>query len=89
VPELSRFRGIVITMYPEPGIPHHNQHFHARYAESKAVYGIAPVALISGWMPGPQEALVVEWAEQHQSELKENWARLQRGERALPIDALP
>jgi len=76
-------------MYPEPGAPHHQPHLHARYAGSKAVYGIAPTALLSGWMPEPQEARIVHWAEQHQSELKENWARLQRGERALPIDALP
>jgi hypothetical protein len=29
VPEISRFFGIVIRMFAEPGAPHHTPHFHA------------------------------------------------------------
>ena len=37
MPELSRFYGIVIGMFPEPYIQHHRPHFHAYYADGSAV----------------------------------------------------
>jgi hypothetical protein len=76
-------------MYPEPGNPHHLPHFHARYSGMNAVYQIFPVSLLKGQMPGPQSTLIETWAKTHQQELADNWARLQRGESALPITPLP
>jgi hypothetical protein len=38
MPEISRFFGIVITMYHEDHAP---PHFHARYGESRARIAIA------------------------------------------------
>ena len=89
MPELSRFYGIVITMYPEPGARHRRPHFHARYSGSTAVYDFRHFHLLVGSMPAAQQERIVEWATIHQSELVQNWLRLQRGERPLPIDPLP
>jgi Domain of unknown function (DUF4160) len=75
-------------MYPEPRVPHHHPHFHARYGGSSAVYRISPASRITGTIPAPQEALVLAWAGAHEQELKENWARLHRGQSALPIPPL-
>jgi hypothetical protein len=75
-------------MYPEPGAPHHHQHFHARYAGSTAVYRISPITRLNGQISGSQEDLVLHWANMHQKELQRNWVRLQQGKTALPIAPL-
>ena len=38
MPELSRFHGIIIRMFLEPGAPHHLPHFYAYYGGAVAVY---------------------------------------------------
>ena len=80
MPELSRFFGIIIRMYTEPGVPHHCPHFHAYYQNYTAVYGIDPIEILSGELPRRQRRLVEAWAELHQGELLENWERLQAGQ---------
>lgn len=88
MPELSRFFGIIIRMFSEAGGPHHRPHFHAYYQGDVAVFGIEPVDLMAGELPRTQRRLVEAWAELHQAELLEDWARLQHGERPLPIAPL-
>ncbi len=46
MPQISRFFGIIITMYWEIDAPHHTPHFHVRYNEYQASYGIDPVTQI-------------------------------------------
>lgn len=46
MPELSRFFGIVIRMFSEPGSPRNVPHFHAYYQDEVAVLAIDPVDLI-------------------------------------------
>ena len=87
MPEISRFYGIVVRMYAEPGEPHHRPHFHVYYQQYAAVYGIDPVELIGGNLPRKQRRLVEAWAELHQGELQENWDRLQAGQ--LPYKIAP
>jgi hypothetical protein len=48
VPELSRFFGIIIRMFAEPGSPHHRAHFHAYYQDDVVIFSIDPVELIAG-----------------------------------------
>lgn len=73
MPEISRFLGIVITMY----FNDHNQpHFHVRYDEYRALIGIEPLELREGELPSRVLSLVMEWGEMHQSELMENWTAL-------------
>ena len=65
MPELSRFFGIVIRMFSEPGSPHHVPHFHAYYQDQMAVVAIDPVNIIAGELPQRQRRLVEAWAELH------------------------
>jgi Domain of unknown function (DUF4160) len=88
VPELSRFFGIIIRMFSEPGSPHHVPHFHAYYQEDVAIFSIQPVEMIAGALSGRQKRLVETWAELHQAELVEDWERLQEGLRPTPIEPL-
>jgi len=87
MPILSRFFGIVVTMYQEKG-QHERPHFHARYAEYKASIAIDPPVVMAGSLPRRQERLVLAWAELHQNELLENWRRLGEDEEMLTIAAL-
>ena len=88
MPELSRFYGIIIRMFSEPSERHHTPHFHAYYQEHVAVFGIAPVAHITGSIPQRQRRLVEAWAELHQDELLDDWNLLQQGRRPAPITPL-
>ena len=65
MPELARFFGIIIRMFYEPEVPHHNPHFHAYYQNEVAVYGLEPIELISGSLPKRQQRLAEAWAELH------------------------
>jgi hypothetical protein len=88
MPELSRFFGIVIRMFSEPGSPHHVPHFHAYYQNEVAVVAIDPVQIFAGALPLKQRRLVEAWAELHQSELATDWVLLQAGRKAAPIAPL-
>ncbi len=70
MPEVSRFFGIVISIYfREHGIPH----FHAKYGENRAVFSVADLKMIEGQLPKRVRALVLEWAFEHRNELLEDW----------------
>jgi hypothetical protein len=88
MPELARFFGVIVRMYVEAGGAHHLPHFHAYYGESVAIYRIDPLELVSGSLPRRQQRLVEAWAELHQSELLQDWDRLQDGRLPLPIAPL-
>jgi len=88
MPELSRFHGIIIRMFAEPSVSHHEAHFHAYYQEHAAVFTIRPVAMIAGSLPQRQQRLVEAWAELHQSELEADWRQLACGRAATPIKPL-
>jgi hypothetical protein len=69
VPEISRFLGIVITMfYRDHGPPH----FHASYGEYAATVSIREF-IVTGRFPKRALSLVTEWCELHEKELLENW----------------
>lgn len=70
MPEISRFLGIIITMYYSEHPP---PHFHVRYGEHKAVVGIDSLMVLQGGLPPRVLGLVVEWASQHQEHLRVNW----------------
>jgi len=74
MPEVSRFFGIIITLYYETGT-HQRPHFHARFGEYRASFTIDPPALLAGALPRRQQHLVLAWAELHQEELLANWDR--------------
>lgn len=77
MPELCLFYGIAIHMYDGDHSP---THFHARYGDEEAVVGIDSLAVIRGRLSPRANGLVVEWATQHQAELREAWNRAERHE---------
>lgn len=70
MPEISRFFGIVVTMYYNDHAP---PHFHVRYGGQKAIVGIDPVRPIEGALSPRVLSLVVEWATLHRAELAHDW----------------
>ena len=85
MPELSRFFGVIITMFYND---HQPPHFHARYAGRRAAIDIDSLAVLDGTLPPRVLGLVIEWATIHRDELGENW-RLARADRPLrPIAPL-
>lgn len=70
MPEISRFLGIVISMYFDE---HNPPHFHVSYNEHKAAIAIKTLNMVDGWLPARVRGLVEEWAELHQDELLVMW----------------
>jgi hypothetical protein len=82
MPEISRFLGIVIgILYRD----HDPPHFHAAYGEFEITVGIED-GIVKGEFPRRALALVLEWYQVHQNELRENWelARLRKPLRRIP-----
>ncbi len=57
---------------------HNPPHFHAEYNEYKASISIETLGLIEGKLPAKVMSLVVEWAQEHQDQLLENWNSIQK-----------
>ena len=75
MPEISRFLGIIIYMYFND---HHPPHFHAKYNEYRGKITINELQLIEGKLPKRVMALLLEWANNHRTELLENWETLKK-----------
>ena len=86
MPEISRFYGIVVQIYfgdhPPP-------HFHARYAGHAIKVDIETLSVIEGQIPARALGLVIEWAQLHQQELREAFARAANLEPPGKIAPLP
>jgi hypothetical protein len=85
MPTLSIFFGIVIRMYYDDHPP---PHFHAIYREHEAKIEIETLEIIEGKLPRRALGLVLDWAELHQQELRDNWVRGQEHESLSPIAPL-
>jgi hypothetical protein len=70
MPEISRFYGLIITLYVNE---HNPPHFHVRYAEYLAEVDIRTLEIINGSLPKRAYSLVLEWATEHREELMKNW----------------
>ncbi len=70
MPEISRFFGIIITMYYNDHAP---PHFHVRSGQQKALIDIQTLAILEGTLSPRTFKLVLEWATLHQAELLANW----------------
>ncbi len=88
MPLIASFQGINIYMYTEVDTPHHLPHFHAYYAEFIASFSVSPPVVLEGALPRRQTRFVLAWAELRQSELEENWRRVQNGEKPIKIAGL-
>ena len=72
MPEISRFLGIVISMYFDE---HNPPHFHVRYNEYRASMDIKNLNVIAGLLPAKVRGLVEEWAELNRDELLTMWEK--------------
>jgi hypothetical protein len=68
MPTISVFYGIIILMYHRDHAP---PHFHVFYQGREAKIVIENLQLMTGRLP--RRALVLDWAELHQNELRDNW----------------
>ena len=84
MPEISRFFGIIITMYHDEHPP---PHFHARYGRQGVVVRISDGA-VPGKLPPRALGLVLEWWSIHQEDLVENWQLLSEGKKPKSIQGL-
>lgn len=72
MPEIYRFLGIVITMYPLKK-EHNPPHIHARFGNFKAKFNINTLEIIDGKMPNKKALLIKEFIEYHKDELLKMW----------------
>ena len=67
---------------------HNPPHFHAEYNEFRASISINNLGLIEGKLPSKVMSLVVDWAQDHQEELQENWNSIKETGNYHKIDPL-
>lgn len=84
MPEISRFFGIVIGMFPREHPP---PHFHAVSGDYHITVDIES-GTVKGQFPRRALRLVLEWRELHRDELMNDWELLQAGLPAHKIDPL-
>jgi hypothetical protein len=85
MPELSRFLGMVISIYFDD---HNPPHFHVLYNEHEALISINDLTILNGSLPSRVLGLAMEWANLHKSELLENWDMVQRDGKFFKIEPL-
>jgi hypothetical protein len=88
MPRISAFYGIVIWIYHDEIHHRGRPHFHATYGEDEASIDIETLTVMAGELPPRARRLVSEWAQAHQDELRQNWARARNHEPLKPIDPL-
>lgn len=76
MPVISRFLGIVITMYWND---HNPPHFHAKYGSYEVTVSITD-GVVEGKFPKRALSLLLEWFELHKDELLDNWHKAQCGD---------
>jgi len=85
MPELSRFFGVIITMYASD---HNPPHFHAEYNGQEALFNIVEGSFMKGHLPSREARMVLAWYEIHKDELVNNWQRLPTGAPSTKIQPL-
>jgi hypothetical protein len=85
MPEISRFFGIIVTMYYNDHPP---PHFHVRYGQQKAIISIQSLEILEGKLSSRVLGFIKEWALEHQSELLENWELARQNQPLEQIEPL-
>jgi hypothetical protein len=67
---------------------HNPPHFHAIYGDHEAQIAIDSLEILEGELPRRAGALVHEWAQLHQAELRQNWRRLVDHDELKRVDPL-
>jgi len=85
MPEISRFLGIIISLYFDD---HNPPHIHINYNEDEALVSINDSLVLRGELPPRVLGLVMEWTQLHRSELLENWNMIQDSGKYFKIEPL-
>ena len=85
MPEISRFFGIVVTMYYAD---HTLPHVHAKYAWERISVAIEDVRILSGTLPPRALVLLFEWLKLRREELLADWELGQERKPLRKIDPL-
>jgi hypothetical protein len=85
MPELSRFLGMIISIYFDD---HNPPHFHVAYNEDEALIAINDLSVLKGNLPPRVMGLAMEWARLHQAELLENWNMVQADGKYFKVEPL-
>lgn len=85
MPEISRFFGIIISMYFDE---HNPPHFHARYGKDYVAIEIGSMRVIEGKVSPRVLGLVIEWASLHQKELMLDWEAARQNQPLSKIEPL-
>jgi hypothetical protein len=85
MPEVSRFFGIIITLYYNDHPP---PHFHVRYGQQKAIIAIQTLSILEGKLSSRVLRLVQEWAAEHQAELMADWELARQNQPLESIEPL-
>ena len=67
---------------------HNPPHFHATYGEYSVEVSINDLSVLVGKLPSRVLGFVIEWASLHQTELMENWKRIENGQQVEKIAPL-
>lgn len=67
---------------------HAPPHFHAYYGSDVAVIAVDTLEVMEGWLPKRATALVLEWAQEHRVELREDWRLAEAHQVLNPIAPL-
>lgn len=70
MPEISRFLGLILSMYYSD---HRPLHFHVRYGDHEAMIQIDTGRILGGSLPPRARNLVEEWRLLHVADLMEDW----------------
>jgi Domain of unknown function (DUF4160) len=84
MPVISRFHGIVITMFYRD---HEPPHFHARHGEHRVTVRIAD-GIVTGPLPHQALVILLAWWNLHRDELRANWERARARLPLQPIEPL-
>ncbi len=72
MPEITRFYGIIISMYYKPK-EHEPAHIHVEYSEFEGIFNIRTHEMTQGNLPKRVIGMVSEWLEEHQADLELMW----------------
>lgn len=85
MPELGRFRGIVISMYYEDDGQHNKPHVHVRYGDRKTSPPLDG-DILAGSLPRKQYRMVSGWLATHEDEVYAAWSDAVRGVASARIE---
>ena len=84
MPEISRFKGIIVKMIYNDDGKHHKPHVHVYYGEDEASVALDGEVL-EGRLPIKQYRMVSGWIALHEDELYEAW---NKAVRQIPFDKI-